>query len=164
MKGKKGFLPAAAAVALVLISIVLLNYSISLDREMKSLMLKQQELNQIRDEYLVLSMAVNAVEAKRSLSKVQGIVQAVDEVFQSIGLKQKVKSIKPLSTRDLKDSVEEDAEIILEKVDMNELVNVFHKIENAPMILAVKGAVLKTTFDTTERLNVTFTLSLIKPK
>lgn len=164
MTGKKGFLPIAVVVSLVLMSIILLNYSFSLDRELRSLTLKQQEIIQLRDEYLVLSMAVNAVEAKRSLSKVQGIVQAVDEVLQSIGLKQKVKSIKPLSSRDMRNSVEEDAEVVLEKVDMNELVNIFYKIENAPMILAVKSAVFKTTFDTPERLNATFTLSLIRPK
>lgn len=164
MMVKKNFLPAAVAAALILISFVLVSYSVSLSKELDNLRFKQQELSRLSAEYRSLAGSVSAVESKRSLSKVTGIVQAVDEVFQSIGLRQKVKSVKLISTRDLNDAVEEDAEVLVEKVDMNELVNIFYWIDSAPMVLAVKSTNIKTSFDTPERLNASLTLSFIKSK
>ena len=88
----------------------------------------------------------------------------MDEVFKSIGLGQKVKSVKSTGTREKKYASEEEAEVSVEKVTMNEMVNILFRMENAPMIFSIRRTSIKTAFDNPSLLNITMTVSLIKPK
>jgi len=133
-------------------------------RELKLLREQQKEMIIVKDEFLSLKQRIDAVESKKNLSNVQGIVQAVDEVFLSIGLKDKVKTVKSTGRRDIKDGFEEEAELQIEKVSMNEMVNIFYKIENAPMVLTIKKASIKKSFENPELLNIILTLSFLKAK
>jgi len=133
-------------------------------RELKLLREQQKEMIIVKDEFLSLKQRIDAVESKKNLSNVQGIVQAVDEVFLSIGLKDKVKTVKSTGRRDMKDGFEEEAELQIEKVSMNEMVNIFYKIENAPMVLTIKKASIKKSFENPELLNIILTLSFLKAK
>jgi len=149
---------------LFVLCIVLFKVSLSLRKERDSLKAQQKEMLLLVNDYASLKYAVDIVEGKKSLSQVQGIVQAVDEVFRSMGLNQKVKSVKSTGTREQKYASEEEAEISVEKVSMNEMVNIFYRVENAPMILSVRKASIRTSFDNPSLLNITMTIGLIKPK
>jgi len=148
----------------VIICIVAFNTSSSLKTDLTNIKAQQKELLVLKDEFLLLKDKMNAVEGKKSLTKVEGIVQAVDEVFLPLGLKSKVKSVKPTGTKDVKEAIEEEAEVQVEKVDMNEMVNIFYKIENAPIILSIKKTNMKTSFENPALLNITMTIALVKAK
>jgi general secretion pathway protein M len=105
---------------------------------------------------------IDAIEGKGSLTKVEGIIQASDEIFRSLGLRQKVKSVKSIGTKKIKDATEEEVEVQVEKVNMNELVNIFYRIENAPMMLTIKKVTVKTSFENPALLDMAMTLGLIK--
>lgn len=47
---------------------------------------------------------------------------------------------------------------------MNEMANIFYRIEHAPMILTVKKATIKQSFENPELLNITLDLSFLKTK
>lgn len=148
----------------VILCILLINVSLSLKRDLRNVKAQQKELLSIKDEFLSLKNRIDTVENKKSLTKIEGIVQAADEVFLPLGLKRKVKSVKPTGTKALKETIEEEAEVQVEKVDMNEMVNIFHKIENSPMILSVKKTTIKTSFENPTLLDITMTIALVKPK
>lgn len=133
-------------------------------KELKMLKEQQKEMLILKDEFLSLRQRIGLVEGRKSLSNTQGIAQAVDEVFSSVGLRDKVKTVKSAGKRELKEGTEEDADISIEKVSMNEMVNIFYKIENAPMILTVKKATIKKSFENPELLNITLSLSFLKTK
>jgi hypothetical protein len=149
----------AGVATLAIFLIFLFNLSSSLKRDLRNLKAQQTELLLLRDEFLSLKNRVEAVERKKSLTKVEGVVQAVDQVFQPLGLKQKVKSVKPTGRREMKDVVEEEAE-----VQMNEMVNIIYKMENAPMILTIKKTTIKTSFENPSHLTLIMTITLIKGK
>lgn len=154
---------AAAGIAVVLLLCLgLAGYVRSIRADNASLRAKQKELAVLKDEALKLKAAVEASEARSTVTKVEGVVQAVDEIVKSLGVSQKVKSVKPTGTRDRQYAVEEEAEVQLEKLSMNEMVNLFFRIENAPMALAVKKATVKTSFENPALMNVSCTVSLIK--
>ena len=73
-------------------------------------------------------------------------------------------SVKSTGTREKKYASEEEAEVSVERVTMNEMVNILYRIENAPMILSVRKTSIKTSFDNPSLLNITMTVGLIKPK
>ncbi len=161
--GRKLMMPAV--VLLILLGAgLMMKKSLSLKKEGAALRSQQKELFLLRDDFIELREKVGSVEGKKSLAKVGGIVQTIDEIFRSLGLNQKVKSVKPAGTREMKYASEEEAEVQLEKVDMNEMVNILYKLENAPMLLVIKKTTVKTSFENPTLFNITLTLGLAKPK
>lgn len=133
-------------------------------KELKLLKEQQKEMVILKDEFLSLRQRIALVEGRQNLLNTQGIAQAVDEVFSSLGLRDKLKTVKSAGKRELKEGTEEDADISIEKVSMNEMVNIFYRIENAPMILTIKKATIKKSFENPELLNITLSLSFLKTK
>jgi len=164
LRTKRKLLISAAAVFILVVSVLLVNASLSLKKEGSALRAQKEEILLLREDFLELRKKIGSVEGKKSLTKVEGIVQAIDEVFKSTGLNQKVKSVKPTATRDNKYALEEEAYVEVEKVSMNEMINILYRIENAPMVLLIKKARLKTSFEDPSLLNMTMTIGLARPK
>jgi type II secretory pathway component PulM len=133
----------------------------SVEKELSILKTKYQEFSILAAEYGSLKENVNAIEQKKALTKINSIAQAIDEIASPLGIKGKVKSIKGTGTKKTIDKMsEESAEIQIEKLNMTELMHMFYKIENAPMILAVKKVTMKKSFETPDFLDLTMTVSL----
>ncbi len=154
----------AVSIAALLLCALAVNVSLSLKRENRDLKSRLQEITALKGEYHALKTTVVSFEARKPLIKVEGIVQAVDEVFRSLGLSRKVKSVKPMGLREKKFASEEEAEVVVEKVTMNEMINILYMIENTPMALSIKKTSIKTSFDSPTLLNLTLTVGLITPK
>ena len=164
LKDKRLIYISSGLILFVVIAVSGMNLLSSEQKELKLLNDHRKEMLILKDEYLSLKKRVDSAESRKDLSSAQGIVQAADEVFQSIGLKDKVKTVKSMNRRDMKEGIEEEAEFLIEKVSMNEMVNIFYKIENAPMILTIKKAAIKKSFENPELLNISLTLSFLKMK
>lgn len=133
-------------------------------KELNLLKEQRKEMLSLKEDFLSLRQRITTVEGKKNLTNVQGVVQAVDEVLSSAGLKDKVKTVKSAGKREVRDGFEEEADISIEKVNMNEMVNIFYRIENAPMILTIKKATVKKSFENPELLNISLVLSFLNPK
>jgi len=158
----KNLLPIGGIGVLIVLGILSANALSSAKTELANLRVQQKEMSLLKEEFASLKNRMDSLKDRRSLTKIGGIVQAVDEVFATSGLKDKIKSVKPVGRREIKDALEEEAEVQIEKVNMNEMINIFYKIENTPMILSIKKAAIKTSFENPELLNITTTLSLVK--
>ena len=164
LRNRKVVAGISAIAILILIAVYGMHMLASQRQELKLVKEQQKEMLAIRDELLSLRQSIGAVEGKKELTNIQGIAQAVDEIFSSVGLKDKVKAVKSMGKREIKEGTEEDADISIEKVSMNEMVNIFYRINNAPMLLAVKKATIKKSFENPELLNINLNLSFLKPK
>ncbi|HVO66921.1 MAG TPA: hypothetical protein VMT12_10595 [Syntrophales bacterium] len=131
------------------------------EKELAELNSKYQEFSALSNKFRSLKASVNAIEQKKTLTKTNSITQAIGDISLSLGIKEKIKSVKLTGTKKVIDQMsEESAEIQMEKLNMSELVHMLYKIENAPMILAVKRVVIKKSFENPELLDVTMALSL----
>jgi hypothetical protein len=136
-------------------------YEKKAERDLASLRSRMHEFSDLIREYNKLEFEISTIEGKNSLSKIGGIIQALDEVLISMDIKEKMKSIKGIESRNIGEQInEESAEVQIEKLTMNELVHIFYKIENAPMILSIKKLSVKKSFATPERLDLNMTVSL----
>jgi hypothetical protein len=123
------------------------------------------EMSALGIEYRALSDQVGAVEQKTAISKVSGVANAMEDIASSLGLKGKLKSVRGIGTRDVGGGMtEESAEVQMEKLTLNEMVNMFYKIGDAPMILSVKKTTIKKSFENPELLNITMTVALFTKK
>jgi uncharacterized protein YlxW (UPF0749 family) len=151
-------------ISFLIITILGMRMLSSQTKEMHQLREQRKEMSVLREEYLSLQKKIQTVEGRKNLANIQGVLQAIDDTFSSVGLKDKVKTVKSTARREIKDGIEEEADVLVEKVTMNEMVNIFYRIEHAPMILTVKKVTVKKSFENPELLNMTLMLSFLKPK
>ena len=151
----------SALLGLYILIIPALIWERSSSRELSRLKTRFTEFSVLSAEYRSLKEQVGSIEQKSFLTKTSGIAQALDDAFLSLGVKEKMKSIKGIGGREIKDQLnEETAEVQMEKVDLNELVNIFYKLENAPLLLSIQKVALRKSFDKQDLLDVTMTVSL----
>lgn len=129
-------------------------------------LLKEQRTKMVSlcNEYLDKKQRVEISENKKNITNIKSIIQAVDELFQYASLKNKLKSIKTAGLRETKEGIIEEADINIEGINMNELVNILYRIENSPMTLVITRVMIKKSFENPELLNLSITLSFLKPK
>ncbi|MGE5239182.1 MAG: hypothetical protein ACM3ON_10290 [Chloroflexota bacterium] len=152
------------ALALVLSLLLIPSYfmKISAQREAAAAGKRYAEFSGLAKEYLTYKKRVDAVQQRKNLSPQGGIIRTMDEIVNSVGVKGKVKSIKDAGTSPLDDQLKEErAELQVEKLSLNELVNVLYRIDNAPVALSVKGITIRKTFENPRLLDVGFTVSLV---
>ena len=153
-----------ALVGLYILLLPNLLWEQSAERELSALSKKYTEFSTLAGEYRSLKESISAIERKKALTKTTSIAQAIGDISQSLGMAGKVKSIKGTGTRKTPNQMsEETAEIQIAKLTINEMVQLIYKIENAPMILAMKTVVIKKSFENPELLDVTMTVSLFTP-
>jgi general secretion pathway protein M len=155
---------SAVLISFLILSALGIKMLSSQTKELHQLQEQRKEMAVLRDEFLSLQQKIQTVENRKNLTNVQGVLQAVDEVFSSVGLKDKVKTVKNTGKRETKDGIEEEADVSVEKVTMNEMVNIFYRIDHAPMILTIKKVTVKQSFENPELLNITLMLSFLKTK
>ena len=157
------YLSIVALLAVLMVPVFIVERSST--AELNVIKSRRAELSALVSEYSSLSSQVGAIERKTSLTKVSGVANAMEEIASSVGLKGKMKSIRGLGTREVAGRMTEDsAEVQIEKVTLNEIVNILYRIEDAPMILSVKKTVIKKSFENPELLNVTLTVALFTKK
>lgn len=99
MTGRLKDIRIVSAIAGLAIFILLIVFGLNMlsteRKELQSLKGQLTEMITLKDEFMSLKQQVDAVEMKKNLVGAHGIVQAIDNVFQPLGLKDKVKSVKP---------------------------------------------------------------------
>jgi hypothetical protein len=159
---RRAYLAAGLSIVLAVVALVAsLAYHRGAENRLDSSRSALEDLLQFRDEYLALSRRVTSLEKKRGLTKVQGIVEAVERTVKPLGLRDSVKSIKPVRAEA---THEERAEVLIQGVSMNEMVNLLYAVERAPMLLRVRKAEMRTSFENPEQFTVTLMVSLMKPE
>lgn len=133
-------------------------------RELSALKKKYKDFSASAGEYRSIEERLSAIERRKTLTKTTSIAQAMGDISRSLGMEGKVISIKGMGTRKIPNRMnEETAEIKIEKLTINEMVQLIYKIENAPLILAMKTIVIKKSFENPELLDVTMTVALFTP-
>ena len=151
----------ALLIALFILIIPGLLWERAAEKELSDWTAKYQEYSTLSNKYRSLKTSVDAVEQKKALTKTNSITQAIGDISVSLGIKEKMKSVKLTGAKKIIDQMnEESAEILMEKLNMTELVHLLYKIENAPMILAVKRVVIKKSFENPDLLDVTMAVSI----
>lgn len=153
-----------ALICLYLLIVPAFLLSMTTKKEANRATARYREMQALSTEYKELKERMGSSYKRKALTKASGTTQAADNVLASVGLKARMKSFKALGSREFPGGSEETADIYLEKVTMNELVNIFYGIENEPMPLAVKKTTMKKSFEKPELLDITITLSLFSEK
>ena len=115
----------------------------------------------VNADYMQMNAKLKRLEGKiGAVPDVAGVVSAVDRLLAPIGLKDKLKSQRNLPAVDPTD---EKAELVFEGLTMNELVNLIYNVDDAPYLLVIRSAEMKTNFQDPQLLDLVMSVSFIKP-
>jgi spore cortex formation protein SpoVR/YcgB (stage V sporulation) len=84
------------------------------------------EISSMTKGVIQMKSLVESRENKIGLSKSKGIVSAMEQILETLRLEAKV--IKPLSKKKTNEFMEENAEIEIQDIDLNHIVNLLYKI------------------------------------
>lgn len=141
-----------------LVAIVLFFFERTQDRERNLLIERFREFTSLAEEYRTIK-APNIQDISSSVS--DGMLQ-LNRLIDSIGIRDKVKSLKMTGNHELKGIIEEMVEIEIDKLTMNELINLLHRIENHPAHLSIKDVRMKKDFERPDRIDINIRISLFR--
>jgi len=85
------------------------------------------------------------------------------KLIEEIGIKGRNSQIKPVKGEELPGYVEDAAEVKIEGLSANEVVNLLYRLEKGARPVTVKKALIKQRFDDPAKLDLSLTVALIKP-
>jgi general secretion pathway protein M len=85
------------------------------------------------------------------------------KVIDEIGIKGKNSQIRQLKGEERSGFVEDAAEVKLEGLTANEVVNLIYRLEYGSKPVVIKKTLLKTRFDDPAKIDLTLNIALLKP-
>lgn len=148
-----------------LVLVLTLLYSLATD-QVKRLQ-KQRTIKEAAvSELLVLQQRYR--EATTTAQKIANRLAAVKpddspaRVIEETGIKGKGTQIKPLKSEERGGFTEDSAEVKIDALTPNEMVNLLYRLEQGPRPVIVRRAFFKTRFDDPSRLDLSLTIALLK--
>jgi len=117
------------------------------------------EISSMTEGVIQMKELVESREKKIGSSKARGIVSTMEQILGTLSLKAKV--IKPLSKKKLTTFMEENAEIEIQDIDLNHIVNLLYKIDTSPSPMKINSAAINATFEDPDKFTLKFTVSLL---
>jgi hypothetical protein len=149
-----------SAIAVVIIITITISIN-SRDARKRSDSLKAQliELESLGTGLIEMKELVNAKEKKIGMTKESGVVSRLESILKTIGLE--ARALKPMQEKRINEFIEEDAELEIQNIDLNGIVNLMYQINNAPAPMKIKSASIKSTFEDPDKFILKLTASLI---
>jgi len=146
-------------VASVVSAAVISTYTGNIVKTNVALKSQLAELQSLRNELVGTKVIVESKEKKIGLTKISGVVPALEQTLQSLGMKAKV--LKPVGKNKIKEYSEEDAELEIQDADLNSIVNLLYKIDTSPAPMKIKNASVRAGFENPDKFILKLTVSLI---
>lgn len=150
----------AALIALILIYTLALEHVKRLEQRRavreaeigEMLLLKQR----YRDAFAAAGTVANLMASVRFGDTVAGLIEET-------GIKGGGVQIKPIRTDEKPGIAEESAEVKIDRLTLNEVVNLLYRLEQGGRPVTVKRVLLKGRFDDPSRVDISLVVTLQKP-
>jgi len=159
--GQKSLGVVAAGVVFLVVLIIVFGVDMKQRAKLSRTMKQHDELVVVSDEYSRLSASVSRIEKRAALSKGESLPIVIENMFEDMGLKERLQSVKPFGGGTKEGYEMQEAEVVVERLGMNELVNVLYGIYTQPAGLFVTSAEFKRDFTERERINAKLSLKMI---
>ncbi len=160
---RKKTIVTIAGIALIITAILILFNALS---EKKTALEKTernfQAFKELVYDYQLIYNETQKFQKRLNMRSVNGVLQAVDDITSSIGLKEKLSSVKLGSQKKHIDFIEENVVLTIQSASLNELINLFYKMEYTPIGLLIKSCKMKKNFSNPDRFDITMDIAFIK--
>lgn len=132
----------------------------SMKRRVTSAKAELASFESLGTDYLSKRSAVDAV-ARRAVVTGSPVsaVEIIEDLVRGVGVSGGVASMKPAGERTIDGYTERTVEFTIERVDLNQLINLMYMIDNGRALLVVREFSMKNRFEQPDLLDVTIRLS-----
>ena len=127
----------------------------------------RSELTQLQEsikEYRALQTKLQQVSRGNSSGENLNLITAVENATQQIGARSQLLYVRPQPDKVREDLIEEGVEIKLEKLLLNQLVELLYQLEETQKQLKVSQLRVRTRFDDAGQLDAVMVLSRFREK
>jgi len=142
-------------------------YRQMIDRAERKVRLAQQELSQLRislQEYRELEQRLRTLRTAESAKGGGNLITTVEDATQRISARNQLIYVRPQPNKTTEDLIEEGVEIKLEKLKLNQLVELLFQFEQSAQNLKVSQLRVRTRFDDSDLLDTSIILSRLREK
>ncbi|BCA80385.1 type II secretion system protein GspM [Desulfuromonas sp. AOP6] len=129
------------------------------DSQIASRQRQMVEIQQLRQEFLHLNQRIAQAETQLARSRSFSLFSFVEETGARIASRENLVSMRPQPTSEQNGFREEAVEIKVEKIRLDQLVQLLYEIEAADAFLRVKNLRVKTRFDNRSQLDATLVIA-----
>lgn len=131
-----------------------------LERQVESKKADLESFKNLGADYLKKRAMVDAVSKKAYASVPSGgIITAIEDMGKAIGAEGRITGVKPLGERTTLGYTERDFEARLERVDLNQVINLLYMIENNKTLFLIKEFSFDSRFEDPNQLDITLKLT-----
>jgi predicted metal-dependent hydrolase len=159
LNNKIPLLLSAAILSAVIFIISVSAYTNSLAKKNRNIKKQIEEITSLSAGLSEIKRLVEIKEKKIGSAKHQGVVTTLEDILDSLGLK--ASKIKPSDKKRLDEYIEENAEVKIEKIDLNETVNLLYRIDVSPAPMKIKSIDMQTTFENRDIFILNLTVSML---
>lgn len=123
------------------------------EADITEVMVLKQRLTEARSGSQMLANRMAALRPEDSPAR----------IVEETGIKGRTSQSKQLKTEERGNLIEDAAEVKLEGLTANETVNLLYRLENGNKPVLIKRARITTRFDDPAKLDLTLTISLLRP-
>lgn len=138
-------------------------YRQALERSERNIKIARQELKELRaalQDYRELEQRLGKLQTTGG----RNLIATVEEATQRISARSQLSYVRPQPNKTTDDLVEEGVEIKLEKLRLNQLVELLFQFEQSEQNLKISQMRLRTRFDSPDLLDASMVLSRIREK
>lgn len=161
---KKGLVFSVLILAMFILAVPAFMFERKALKDMELHKARLKEAGLLSIEYRTLKERINSFEKRKAITKTEGVMQAAGNLMSLSGIRDKVKSVKTAGNKMITNGTEERAEVRLERLSLNEVINILYRAENPAMTLSVKQISIKKSFEKPDLLDLNMTLSLFMLK
>jgi len=160
---KKRLFIAIAVIMLGLLVTVI--YSDLRKRARLSRILRQHdEMVSVAHELSSYGFHVKAIEDRMALAEKDQLPLIVERLVSGMGMKDKLQSVKPFGGGAEAEYSVQEAEVVMEKLTMNEVVNLLYGVYTFPAGLFATSVEMKRDFSSGNLIDIDMSLKLVSPK
>jgi len=143
---KRAKIIIAGAALLIIFLIFMVFLDIKKKINYRKVMEQYNEMLVLGDEFSRLQAQTDKIEDRIGLSVHENLSIIMEKLISTIGVRDKMKNIKPFGAGQNGDYSIQQAEVIFDGLDLNELVNLFYAIYTTPKGLFITSFNIKRDF------------------
>jgi predicted PurR-regulated permease PerM len=155
------------AVALILIllaaSIVLFFLAQNYKGNYQQLKIQVQDITARAKDYQLMQERIASIE-KSAKGENRGVSAVISDLVSDLGIQSKLESVKNIEQKNFLDLFRQDAELVINGLDINEAVNLLYAIEKENYPLSLRAVEMSHKFESSDFYNLRLVISYFQKK
>ncbi|MBF0123337.1 MAG: hypothetical protein HQL21_08055 [Candidatus Omnitrophica bacterium] len=129
----------------------------------QQLKMQEQEIIVMAKDYQVMQERILRIE-KSAKGENRGVSAMIGELLSSLSISSKLQSVKNIEQKSFLDISRQDAELVVNDLDINEAVNLLYLIEKGSYPVSLRSLEMSRKFESPDIFNLRLVVSYFQKK